>query len=172
MQLAKIHLLRKPDKYPGPRKLLKYKWLTTNQARMTKQGCWFERPNFIMANRKSEKRTANNRRGWMVIVGAGLNSWNKTYSLDRWSLVKDWFPLVQEDGRWSRTGICWCRKVVAASGLVVAGVCWCRKAVAGSGLVVAGAELVAAGICWCMKVIAGAGLVAASAGKWSPVQDW
>ena len=54
--------------------------------------------------------------------------------------MQDWFPLVQEDGRSFRTGICWCRKVVA-----------------GSGLVVAGTELVAVGICWCKKVIAGAG---------------
>ena len=38
---------------------------------MTKQGCYFERPDFIMANRKSEKRTANSRRGRMVIVEAG-----------------------------------------------------------------------------------------------------
>ena len=62
--------------------------------------------------------------------------------------MHDWFPLEQEDDRWFRTGICWYRKVVAGSGLVVAGVCWCRKVIAGSGLVVAGAELVAAGICW------------------------
>ena len=51
---------------------------------------------------------------------------------------------MQEDGRWFRSGICWCTKVVA-----------------GSGLVFAGAELVVAGICWCRKVIAGSGLVAA-----------
>ena len=47
--------------------------------------------------------------------------------------------------------------MIAGPGLVVAGVCWCRKVVAGSGLVVAGAELVAAGICWRRKVVAGAG---------------
>ena len=52
---------------------------------------------------------------------------------------------MQEGDRWSRTGICWCRKVVAGSGLVVASVYWCRKVVAGSGLVVADAELAAAG---------------------------
>ena len=57
---------------------------------------------------------------------------------------------MQEDGRWFRTGSCWCRKVVTGSGLVVAGaelvvagICWCRKVVAGSELVVAGAEQVA-----------------------------
>ena len=61
--------------------------------------------------------------------------------------------------------------MVAGSGLVVAGVCWCRMVVAGSGLLVAGAELVVAGICWCRKMVAGAGLVAASAGKWLPVQE-
>ena len=129
---------------------------------MTKQGCCFERPNFIMANRKLEKRTANNRRDRMVIVGAGSSRWSRSgqlvqnwYSLDRRSLVQDWFQLVQEDGRWFRTGICLCRKVVAGSGLVVAGaelvasgICWCRKVVAGSGLVVAGAELMAGSICW------------------------
>ena len=49
---------------------------------------------------------------------------------------------MQEDGRWFRTGICWYRKVVA-----------------GSGLVVAGAEL-------------GGLLVSAGAGRWSLVQDW
>ena len=58
---------------------------------------------------------------------------------------------MQEGGHWFR--------------LVAAGVCWCRKVVAGSGLV-------AARICWCRKVVAGSGLVAAGAGRWSLVQDW
>ena len=102
-----IYMLRRPDKYTGPRKLLKYKWLTTNLARMTKQGCCFERPNFIMANRKSGKRTANNRRDRMAIVGTGLDSWYKTGI--RWI-----------GGRWCRTGFCWCRKMVAGLGMVSA----------------------------------------------------
>ena len=46
---------------------------------------------------------------------------------------------MQEGGRWFRTGSCWCKKVVAGSGLVAAGSCWCRKVVVGSGLVAAGA---------------------------------
>ena len=112
-----------------------------------------------------KKRTARNRCDRTVIVGAGLDKLVQDwYSLDRWLLVQEWFPLVQEDGRWFRTGIWLCRKMVAGPGLVVAGaelvaadICWCRKVVAGSGLVVAGAELVAAGICWDRKVIAGAG---------------
>ena len=48
---------------------------------MTKQGCRFERPDFIMTNRKSEKRTANNRHGRMeqdLVTGAGQDSWYKT----------------------------------------------------------------------------------------------
>ena len=123
---------------------------------MTKRGCCFERPNFIIANRKSEKRTANSHRGRMVIIGSGLVA----------------------------VGSCWCRKVVAGVGLVVAGaelvvagICWCRKVVAGSGLVVAGAELVAAGAGrWSLLQegghrsragSSGAELVAAGAGRWS-----
>ena len=97
-----------------------------------------------IVNRK--KRTANNRRDRMLIIGAGLDSWYKTGI--RWI-----------GGRWCWTGFRWCRKRVAGSGLVVAGVCWCRKVVAGSGLVVAG-------VCWCWKVVAGSGLVIAGAGKW------
>ena len=137
---------------------------------------------FYYGELQSEKRTANNRRGRMVIVGAGSSRRSRSgqlvqdwYSLDRWSLVQDWFPLVQEDGRWFRNGIRWCRKVVAGPGLVVAGICWCRKVVAGSGLVVAGAELVAAGNYWCRKVAAGVcwcRKVIAGAGKRSLVQDW
>ena len=38
--------------------------------------------------------------------------------------------------------------MVAGSGLVSAGSCWCKKVVAGVGLVVAGAELVAAAGRW------------------------
>ena len=86
---------------------------------------------------------------------------------------------MQESGRWFRTGSCWCRKVVAGSGLVVAGaeqvvagICWCRKVVVGAGLVITG-------VCWCRKVVTGSGvvvagaeLVSAGAGKWSLVQDW
>ena len=68
-----------------------------------------------------------------LVAGAGLESWYKTGI--RWI-----------GGRWSRTGICWCRRVFAGPGLVVAGVFWCRKVVAGSGLMVAG-------VCWCRKVI-------------------
>ena len=58
----------------------------------------------------------------------------------------------------SRALACWCRKVVAGSGLVVAGICWCRKVVADAGPTAAGAELVIAstgrllcraGSCWC-----------------------
>ena len=86
-----------------------------------------------------------------LVAGAGLDSWYKTGI--RWIGVR-WFLLVQEDGHWFRTGIYWCRKVVAGSGLVVAGaelvvagVCWCRKVVAGLVLVVAGAELVAVVSC-------------------------
>ena len=98
-----------------------------------------------------------------MVAGAGLVS----AGAGRWSLVQDWYLLVQEGGHWSRTGSCWCRKVVAGSGLVVAGVCWCRtgnrccRKVAGSGLVSAGAELVSAG----------AELVSAGAERWSPMQD-
>ena len=72
--------------------------------------------------------------------------------------MHDWFLLVQENGRWFRTGICWCRKMVAGSGLVVAGICWCSEVVAGIGLVVAD-------VCWCRKVVAGSGLVVAGAGR-------
>ena len=59
-----------------------------------------------------------------MIVGAGSSRWSRYKTSIRW------FLMVQEDGHWFRTGICWCRKVVA-----------------GSRLVVAGAELVAADIC-------------------------
>ena len=121
------HLLWRPDKYTGPRKLLKYKWLTTNQARMTKQGCCFERPKFIMANRKCVRQTVTTAGWWLLeqdlVAGAGLDSWYKTGS--RWI-----------SGHWFRIGICWCRKVVADAGLVAAaagkwllvqdGSCWCR----------------------------------------------
>ena len=69
-------------------------------------------------------------------------------------MVQDWFPLVQEDGRWSRTGSCW-YLLVQESGrwfrtgscwclLVQEGDSWCRKAVAGAGQTAAGAELVIA----------------------------
>ena len=49
---------------------------------------------------------------------------------------------MQESGCWFRTSICWCRKVFAGPGLVVAGICQCRKVVDGAGLTAAGAELV------------------------------
>ena len=120
--------------------------------------------------RNSVRRIVTVAEWWLLeqdlVAGADLDSYYKTGS--RWI-----------GGRWSRTGICWCRKVVADSGLVAAGVgrwsliqnwyllvqeggrwfrtgsCWCKT-----------------GSCWCRKVDAGAGLVAASAGKWSPVQEW
>ena len=121
---------------------------------MTKQGCCFERPNFIMANRKSGKRSANNRRGWMVIVGTGSSRWSRSgllvqdwYSLDRWSLVQDWFQLVQEVGRWCRTGSCWYRLVQEIGR-------WFRTSSR-----------------WCRELAAGAGVVVAAAVKWSPVQE-
>ena len=58
---------------------------------MIKQGCCFERPNFIMANRKSEKRMANSRHGQMVIIGAGSSHDAGLVSADtgRWSLVQE-----------------------------------------------------------------------------------
>ena len=58
--------------------------------------------------------------------------------------MQDWYLLVQEDGRWFRTGNRWCRTGSCWYLLVQEGDRWCRKAVAGSGLVVAGAELVIA----------------------------
>ena len=78
--------------------------------------------------------------------------------------------------------------MVAGSGLVAVGICYCRKVVAGSGLIAAGAELVAAGArrwsllqeggrrcrtgsCFCREVVADAGVVVAATGKWSPVQE-
>ena len=76
-----------------------------------------------------------------LVTGAGLDSWYKTGS--RWI-----------GGRWFRIGICWCRKVVAGSGLIFAGCCWCWKVIAGAGLVDAGAELVVVGA---ELVVAGAG---------------
>ena len=67
---------------------------------------FFERPNFIMANRKLPKKKKKKKSG------------------------------EQESGHWFRTGSCWCRKVVAGSGMLVAaavrwspvqeGSCWCR----------------------------------------------
>ena len=35
--------------------------------------------------------------------------------------MQDWYLLMQEGGRWFRTGSCRCRKVVAGLGLVAAG---------------------------------------------------
>ena len=78
---------------------------------------WFSSKGHILlwriVNRK--KRTANNRRGRMVIVRTGSSRWSRSgqlvqdwYSLDRWSLVYDWYLLVQESGPWFRTGNCWC----------------------------------------------------------------
>ena len=61
-----------------------------------------------------------------MVAGLGLVS----AGAGRWSLVQDW---------------------------LVAGICWCRKMVAGSRLVVAVAERVAADIFCCRNVIAGAG---------------
>ena len=125
-----------------------------------------------IVNRKSVRRTVAAAGWWSLeqdlVAGAGLDSWYKTGS--RWI-----------GGRWFRTGICWCRKVVAGSGLVAACICWCRKAVAGSGLVAAGAELVSAGAerwsllqeggrwdragcCWWRNVVVGAG-------RWSLLQE-
>ena len=79
---------------------------------------------------------------------------------------------MQEDGRCFRTGVCWCRKVVAGSGLVVAGaelvaagIYWYRKVIAGSGLVVAG-------VCWCRKVIAGAGRRSLVQDRQLLMQNW
>ena len=73
---------------------------------MTKQECCFERPNFIMANRKSKKSVRRTIAATgMVIVGAGLDSWYKT-------------GIRRIGGRWCRTGFCWCRKVVTGSGLL------------------------------------------------------
>ena len=77
---------------------------------MTKQGCCFERPNFIMAN------SNRNIIRWTV-AAAG-----------RWLLVQD---LVAGAGLdfWCKTASCCCRKVIAGAGLVAAG----------AGLVAAGA---------------------------------
>ena len=109
-----------------------------------------------IVNRKSVRWTVAAAGWWSLeqdlVASAGLDSWYKTGS--RW--IGD---------HWCRTDICWCRKVVAGSGLVPAGNCWCRKVVAGSGLV-------SAGSCCYRKVVAGSGQVAAGAGRWSLVQDW
>ena len=77
-----------------------------------------------IVNRNSVRRTVT-AVGWCsfekdLVAGIGLDSWYKTSN--RWI-----------GGRWFRTGICWCSKVVAGSGLVAAGSCWRRKVVAGSG---------------------------------------
>ena len=121
---------------------------------MTKQGCCFERPNFIMANRKSKKRMANNHRSRMVIVETGSSHWISGTRLVSVGLVVTGAGLVSAGAGQVVADICWCRKVIAGAGLVVAGICWCRKVVAGSRLAAAGAEL-----------------VIAAAGR-SPVQDW
>ena len=166
-----------------------------------------------IVNRKSVRRTIAAAGWWSLeqdlVAGAGLDSWYKTGI--RWiggrrcrtsfcwcrKLVagSGWYLLVQESGRWFRTGSCLCRTgscwylLVQEGGrwcrtdsywylLVQESDRWCRKTVAGSGLVVAGAQLVTAGICWCRKAVAGAGLAAAGAelvnapaGR-SPVQVW
>ena len=74
--------------------------------------------------------------------------------------------MVQEGGRWFRTGTRWWRTgscwylLMQESGrwclLVQEGDRWCRKAVAGAGLAAAGAELVNTAAAW----------------KWPPVQEW
>ena len=80
----------------------------------TNQGCCFERPNFIMANRnrKSVRRTIAESGWWSLeqdlVAGAGLDSWYKTSI--RWI-----------DGHWCRNVFRWCRKMVAGLGLVSAG---------------------------------------------------
>ena len=137
---------------------------------MTKQGCCFQRSNFIMANRKLEQRTANSYPCRVVVAGAGSSRQCRTgqlvqdwQSLDMWSLVQVWYLLMLEGDRWFSTSSCLCRTSS----------CLCRKVVTGSGLVVAGAGLVVAGAgrwsllgeggrwCWvgsclCKEVIAGA----------------
>ena len=126
---------------------------------MTRQGCSSKGQTLLwwIVNRKSIRRTIAAAGWWSLeqdlVAGGGLNSWYKTGI--RWI-----------GGHCFRTGICWCRKVFAGLGLVVAGICWCRKVVTGPGLVVAG-------VYWCRKVVAGSGLVvtvaelvAAGAGKW------
>ena len=113
---------------------------------MTKQG--FSSKGQILlwriVNRKSVRRTIT-----------GSSRWSRSGQL-------------VQGGRWSRTGICWCRKVFAGPELVVAGVCWWRKVIAGAGR----RSLVQDGQ---LLVSAGAGkwpLVSAGAGRRSLVQDW
>ena len=102
---------------------------------MTKQGGCFERPNFIMANRKSEYRSADSRRCRKMVAGAGSSRWCKTREL-----MQNWYSLVvRSGGHWRRTVSCCCWT----------GSCWSLKLVAGAGLVAAAA----------------AGLVAAAAGR-------
>ena len=86
--------------------------MTDNElGKNDKTRVFFERPNFIMAKCKSKKRTANNRRGRVVIIGAGSSRWRRIWiagtrlvfvglvvaglglvsaSARRCSLVQDW----------------------------------------------------------------------------------
>ena len=118
-------------------------WQRTRQEWQTK--VFLERPNFIMANRKSKKvydeqspRPDGDRWNWI------------------WSLEQVWI---------AGTRLVFVGLGLLSAGAEKVGICGCRKVIAGAGLAVADAELVAAGICWCRKVIAGAG-------KQSLLQDW
>ena len=67
---------------------------------------------------------------WCRKVVTGVH-WSRKSG--RWCLlVQEKWSLVQEVGRWCRTGSCWCRT----------GNRWCRNVVASAGLAAAGAELV------------------------------